>query len=160
MRAVAAQSSPQPQTPDQPSPSLPTQATAQTQLPPRAVAAAVHVVCGGRLRILGVSEVHTTYARVAASTSELLCDGCRPATLLGALPGLSPSSLATYKDDLDSASARAGFRLVTKSYEIDAIAASPHEARQWVRGVNSLPLGGKHRALLHLVRQQAGAGVR
>ena len=46
---------------------------------------------------------------------------------------------------------KSGFRLVLKSFELEVLAPSVEEARVWVRGVNCLPLGAKHRALLSLV---------
>ena len=58
---------------------------------------------------------------------------------------------------LEGTSLECGLRLILKSYEIDALAPSPEEARAWVRGVNHLPLGGKHRHLLVLVRKHVRA---
>ena len=40
-----------------------------------------------------------------------------------------------------------------KSYELDVLAASAQEAAFWVRGVNALPLGSKHAALLALAKR-------
>ena len=51
-----------------------------------------------------------------------------------------------------------GLRLILKSYELDVVATSMEEARAWVRGVNHLPLGGKHRILIELMRQNAISG--
>ena len=123
------------------------------QLPSRQLAAALAVVSGGRLRLLSTADgvPRWCFMRVLASECALLCDGARPATLLGALPGLSPAALSAH--DLDDDAQARGFRLVAKSYELDVLAASAQEARFWIRGVNTLPLGSKHCALLALVRK-------
>ena len=91
------------------------------------------------------------FVRVLPSQCALLCDGARPATLLGALPGLSPAAMAQHEPDAD-AQAR-GFRLIAKSFELDVLATSAQEARFWIRGVNTLPFGSKHCALLALARK-------
>ena len=96
----------------------------------------------------------TTEARAAPSTSELICDGLKPATLLGALPGLSPAALDAHAASLDARSLARGFRLVLKSYEVDVLAPTAEDARGWVRGVNCLPFGAKHCQLHALVRKQ------
>ena len=46
-----------------------------------------------------------------------------------------------------------GLRLILKTTQLELLAASPAEAVTWVSGVNRLPLGSKHLALLALVRQ-------
>ena len=104
----------------------------------------------GHVHRVGVDEPTLLLARVGGEQRR---DGARPGTLLGAVPGLSQAALAAHAERLDSATIGAAFRLVLKSYEVDAIAPSAEEARRWVRGVNHLPLGGKHRALLALVRK-------
>ena len=76
-------------------------------------------------------------------------------TLLGAVPGLSGAVLAACAGKIDSSAISSGFRLILKSYELELIAPNEEEMRAWVRGVNVLPLGGKHRALLALVRKHA-----
>ena len=123
------------------------------QLPARQLAAALAVVSGGRLRLLTTPDgvARWCFVRALPSQCALLCDGAKPATLLGALPGLSPAAVAQHKPDAD-AQAR-GFRLVGKSYELDVLATSAMEARLWIRGVNTLPFGSKHCALLALARK-------
>ena len=123
------------------------------QLPSRQLAAALAVVSGGRLRLLTTADgvARWCFVRALPSQCALLCDGAKPATLLGALPGLSPAAVAQHKPDAD-AQAR-GFRLIGKSYELDVLATSAMEARLWIRGVNTLPFGSKHCALLALARK-------
>ena len=123
------------------------------QLPTHHLAAALAVVSGGRLRLLSTAdgEARWCFVRALPSQCALLCDGAKPATLLGALPGLSPAAVAQHKPDAD-AQAR-GFRLIGKSYELDVLATSAMEARLWIRGVNTLPFGSKHCALLALARK-------
>ena len=113
----------------------------------RQLAAALAVVSGGRLRLLTTADgvARRCFVRALPSQCALLCDGAKPATLLGALPGLSPAAVAQHKPDAD-AQAR-GFRLIGKSYELDVLATSAMEARLWIRGVNTLPFGSKHIAL-------------
>ena len=79
----------------------------------------------------------------------------KPGTLLGAIPGLSPVDLAAHAAALDSNQLKCGLRLVLKSYEVAAIAPTVEDARAWIRGINHLPLGGKHRQLLRLIRKHA-----
>ena len=123
------------------------------QLPSRQLAAALAVVSGGRLRLLTTADgvARWCFVRALPSQCALLCDGAKPATLLGALPGLSPAAVAQHRPDAD-AQAR-GFRLIGKSYELDVLATSAMEARLWIRGVNTLPFGSKHCALLALARK-------
>ena len=127
------------------------------ELPQRPLTAALKVICGSRLRLLTAQGLQVSFVRVLPSTSELFCDGQRPGTLLGALPGLSPAALAAHAGALTSAQMRCGLRLVLKSYELDCIAPTEELAREWVRGINHLPLGGKHRHLLMLARKHAAA---
>ena len=125
-----------------------------TSLPQIAVQSAFAVVVGGRIRVMGSalepSRVH--FVRVSPSTSALWCDGVTRGTLLGALPGLTARGEAALdrsahlQRDIEGCC----FRLVLKSYELDAIAFSPTEMRAWVRGVNWLPLGAKHSHLTDL----------
>ena len=124
-------------------------------LPSRAIHSALAVVIGGRLRLLGssldASRVH--FVRVSASTSTLWCDGVTRGTLLGALPGLSARGEATMRrmGELQLGLSGCCFRLVLKTYELDAVAISVAEMTAWVRGVNWLPLGAKHVHLAELV---------
>ena len=132
------------------------EAAAHTELPARVVTAVLHVVGGERLRLVSVAQVQApthVYVRVVPSTSELLVDGLKPGTLLGALPGLSGAVLAASAGQLAPGTIAASFRLVLRSYELELIAPSEEIARLWVRGVNHLPLGGKHRMLLALARR-------
>ena len=134
------------------------EAAAHTELPARVVTAVLHVVGGERLRLVSVAQVQApthVYVRVVPSTSELLVDGLKPGTLLGALPGLSGAVLAASAGQLAPGTIAASFRLVLRSYELELIAPSEEIARLWVRGVNHLPLGGKHRMLLALARRHA-----
>ena len=117
------------------------------------LAAALHVISGGPLRLLEpTSGLRHAFARVLPSASELRCDGCKPGTLLGAIPGLSAAGLAAHGASLNTAMVSAGFRFVLRSYEIDCVAPSAELARLWVRGVNHLPFGGKQRQLATLAR--------
>ena len=68
--------------------------------------------------------------------------------------GLGAAAIQSHAASLDSHQVKCGFRLVLKSYEIDAIAPTAEEARAWVRGVNHLPLGAKHRQPRHLQSQK------
>lgn len=134
------------------------EAATHTELPARVVTAVLHVVGGERLRLVSVAQVQApthVYVRVVPSTSELLVDGLKPGTLLGALPGLSGAVLAASAGQLAPGAIAASFRLVLRSYELELIAPSEEMARLWVRGVNHLPLGGKHRTLLALARKHA-----
>ena len=121
----------------------------------RALKAALGTVGGGRVHILTANGPRASFARVVPSTSQLLIDGMAPATLLGAIPGLGPADLSAHAHTLSGEQAKCGFRLILKSYEVAAIAPSMEEARAWVRGVNHLPLGGKHRQLLILMSKHA-----
>ena len=125
-------------------------------VPWRPFSAATKVVGGGIIHTVTPSGLRATYARVAPSTSELVCDGAKPAKLLGAVPGLSATTLATHASALTVAQVRCGFRLVLKSYELDAIAPTPEEARAWVGGINHLPFGGKHRQMIALAHKHPG----
>jgi hypothetical protein len=134
------------------------EAATHTELPARVVTAVLHVVGGERLRLVSVAQVQApthVYVRVVPSTSELLVDGLKPGSLLGALPGLSGAVLAASAGQLAPGAIAASFRLVLRSYELELIAPSEEMARLWVRGVNHLPLGGKHRTLLALARRHA-----
>ena len=134
------------------------EAATHTELPARVITAVLHVVGGERLRLVSVAQVQApthVYVRVVPSTSELFVDGLKPGTLLGALPGLSGAVLAASAGQLAPGAIAASFRLVLRSYELELIAPSEEMARLWVRGVNHLPLGGKHRTLLALARKHA-----
>ena len=125
-------------------------------LPQRPLADAMRVVAGGR----PASSRPSARARRASAPRRRRRsprDGLRPGTLLGALPGLSASALANHSASLEGVPLECGLRLILKSYELDALAASPEEARAWVRGINYLPLGGKHRRLLLQMRQHVRA---
>jgi hypothetical protein len=132
------------------------EAATHTELPWRALSASLKAVCGDRITVLTPTGPRATIARVVPSTSELICDGFKPATLLGAIPGLSATAMATHAASLDSAQLRCGLRLICKSYELDVLAPTAKDAREWTRGINHLPLGGKHRQLLILTRKHAG----
>ena len=79
------------------------------------------------------NSLRSTFFRVVASTSELLCDGHKPGTLLGAIPGLSSATLAQHATSLGGNAVKCGLRLILKSYELDVVATSMEEARAWVR---------------------------
>ena len=124
---------------------------------PRALSAALKVVSGGELQLVDSASgsLRKAFVRVLPSTSELLSDGQKPGTLLGAVPGLNPNALAALARTLTPAQMRCSLRLILKSYELECIAPSEESAREWVRGINHLPLGGKHRHLMMLAKKHA-----
>ena len=113
---------------------------------------------GGLLRIL-TQDTDAPPAprsvRAVASRSLFLCDGMRPATLLGVLPGLSPAAAHA----VSPTELACGVRFILRSYEVDAVASSPAEANAWVLGVNSLPFGSKQLALADAARKHAAASA-
>ena len=103
----------------------------------------------GVLRRCGAPRARVLVSRVPRRE---LCSG------RGAIPGLSSATLAQHATSLGGNAVKCGLRLILKSYELDVVATSMEEARAWVRGVNHLPLGGKHRILIELMRQNAISG--
>ena len=112
------------------------------RFPSARVRGALHVVQGGRLRLLDPMARHSAdgalppnrFVRVIASRSLLICDGAKAATLLGALPGLSlAGSRAVCGSALGDVNAESrGVRFILRSFELDALAPSAAEADAWV----------------------------
>lgn len=134
------------------------QARLVTGLPSIAVDSALAVVLGGWIRLMGsaLEPSRMCFMRVSASTSTLWCDGVSRGTLLGALPCLTHQGETALWESAELRQELEGrcFRLVLKSYELDAIARSSAEMHSWVRGINFLPLGAKHWHLTQLALAQ------